>query len=140
MPEVFASEPLSRSFWRGTQPLWKAFWLVYVAGHVVFGAVLQQCVMWVWNSKFADTQMSNDRVLELLTLYLTALFVVILLFFIACAVAVWRCSASNTLAVWRWGARAVLVLHGLLLLSQGVVLGYLLLYGWEAGAHMLMSL
>ena len=140
MPEVFFSEPLSRSFWRGTQPLWKAFWLLYVVGHVVLGIVLEQCVMWVWDAKFAETQMSDDQALQLLTMYLTALFVVTLLFFVACAVAVWRCSVSDTLAVWRWSARTVLVVHGLFVLMQGIVLGYLLLYGWEAAAHMLMSL
>lgn len=140
MPEVFASEPLSRSFWRGTQPLWKAFWLVYVAGHVVFGVVVQQGVMWAMQSRYAAVQRTELELLDLVANCFAVLFVVLALFFVACAVAVWRCSGGDTFVVWRWCARAVLAVHGLLLVVVGMALGYLLSYGWEASLNVLMSL
>ena len=140
MPEIFASPTSSqRSLWQGTQPLWKAFWLVYVAGHVLFAMVLAQLVIWL-QGWYIFEGMSEIQLLGVLTKVCLAIYAVMVLYFAVCAVMVWRCGASSANAFWCWSSRAVLLVHGLWLLMQGVALAYLLRYGWEISLDYLMSL
>ncbi|HEY4664223.1 MAG TPA: hypothetical protein VIG85_04485, partial [Comamonas sp.] len=112
MHDIVASPLHQRpSFLHGTQPLWKAFWLVYVGGHVLLSMGQAKVLLEVL-PRLQMTGMGSQQMIELLSTSITALFVIVLLYFVWCAVVVWRCAARHSNALWCWSARAVLMLHG----------------------------
>ena len=119
------------SWWQGRQPLWKTFWLLYVGIHVLLALTLTQAliglmglvpVSWLESDNAGPTLMVAAGVVVLL----------LLAFFGLCAKAVWRSSAHHTHPLWRWLARAALLLHALWWLVQLGTMVVLYLYGWEA--------
>lgn len=123
LPDIIfeRSHTAARSFLYGTQPLWKAFWLLYIGGHLLWGLLSGSALtgVLVYQPQWWEASLQNWP-LALATIVGVALL--LLAFFAWCALAVWRCSAQSPNALWRWAARAVVGLHALWwLLSMAIV-------------------
>lgn len=109
------------SFLEGTQPLCRAFWLLYIGGHLLWGMVSGGALAWVlvYQSQWWEAAIENW---PWALAAIGGVALLLLAFFAWCAVAVWRCSAQSPNALWRWVARAVVGLHALWwLLSMAIV-------------------
>lgn len=102
----------TRSFLDGTQPLWKAFWLVYVAVSVAYALVVAKGMRWVFTAEALQLVEGWSGVV-LLVLALSVSALLYFAYFIMCFVVVWRCSEHHPQPLWRWAARVVIVLHAL---------------------------
>ncbi|WPP44427.1 hypothetical protein [Pseudomonas sp. AN-1] len=95
----------------GTQPLWKAFWLVYLLGSVlVFGllgigisSVLVRGVLFLKHS----LGLAQETAIVLL------LAPPIIGFLAFSLLAIWRCADNTKLQLWTWLAQLFVILHGL---------------------------
>lgn len=122
---TFNQEPnAARSFFHGTQPLWKAFWLLYVGGHLLLGMLNSCGLAWWWMRQSPHAQ-ANPVDGQMLLVLVGGGAAVLLAYFVWCALVVWRCSAQRPHAVWRWSARAVTGLHALCWLMALDALVYL---------------
>lgn len=124
----------ARSYLQGTQPLWKAFWLLYVGGHLL-GWLLSHAGF-TWAVAYWAPQWISGWAMQLAVVAGVALL--LMAYLLLCLWVVWRCSAQHPSALWRWAARAVIVLHALCwLTSIGMVVHF---YGSGWGAPLLQGL
>lgn len=100
----------TRSFWQGTQPLWKAFWLLYIGGHVICGVVF---VLTGWMESQADWWPEGPLKSQMQVVMAIGIQWLLLAYFVLCFIAVWRSSARHPRVVLRWSARVLLVVHAL---------------------------
>lgn len=118
-----ASEPFRprRSFLHGSQPLWKAFWLLFVGGHLLLGMFLVKLMYGL-----IAVQIGLFNLKEKLVLPVTFCVAVLVcgLYFVFCTLAVWRCGAQHPSQLWRWASRCVLLLYGLSFWTQVGVMGF----------------
>lgn len=105
--------------WRGEIRLWQAFWLLWIAGSIVLGLLLQLGI-----PALAGLVLP---IKDALSLTMRFMFVVPLLvggYWIFCAVVLWRTARGAGLRIWFWLARffcVVLLLLTLLMLGFSAV-------------------
>lgn len=95
----------------GSQPLWKAFWLVYMLGSVVIFGVLSVGLrsILIRTVHFFEQAAGLSHKTTILLLVTPPLYGFVLL----SLVVVWRCAGNTSLPLWTWLARLVVILNGL---------------------------
>ncbi|MBV2133239.1 hypothetical protein KRX52_10560 [Pseudomonas sp. MAP12] len=96
----------------GSQPLWKAFWLVYVLGSLLLSLAM---AFGVRTSLFVDVAIALKRAIGLGTeTVLVLLIATPILGFVAFSLpVVWRCADNTGRKLWTLLARLCVSLHGL---------------------------
>ena len=123
MSDIYFHTPHAapRSFWQGTQPLWKAFWLLYVGVSVLYVLLVGWGLSWL-SASASQRMVQGWNGLQLLMWSAGLSTLLYLAYFVVCLVVVWRCSARHPNPVWRWGARGVMLLHMLWWLANMAIL------------------
>lgn len=111
-----------RSVIQGGLPLWKAFWLLYVGGHVLLAVGIVQVVRIAISTDLLEfsAELISWRTLTSALGLITALF---LAYFVLCCTAVWRSSHHHANPMECWGARAILIVHGMWWVLKLLALG-----------------
>lgn len=96
----------------GSQPLWKAFWLVYVLGLFLLKLLVAVAPR---SSLVIETIITYQRMTGLSSeaAVLSLLAPLKLGFLVFALLAVWRCAENTGLRLWTWLARLCVGLHGL---------------------------
>lgn len=138
MSDIYFHAPHAapRSFWQGTQPLWKAFWLLYVGVSVLYALLVGWGLSWL-SASASQRMVEGWSGLQLLMLGASLSTLIYLAYFVVCLVVVWRCSAHHPHPVWRRGARGVMLLHVLWWVSN---VAMLVLYFSDRGLVMLRGM
>ncbi|MEZ2746038.1 hypothetical protein ACBQ16_12650 [Halopseudomonas bauzanensis] len=101
------------SFAGGGQPLWKAFWILYVLGSLSFTAtafVLTQLSA----VHYALSQASHTLNLQTETTLImaaAAIAVAYIVYFLFCSISVWRCSINTGNRYWPILAKSIISMH-----------------------------
>lgn len=101
------------SFIGGSQPLWKAFWLLYVLGGLSFTAIAL-LLMQMPTVHYALLQVShilNLKIERILIMTAAAIAVSYIMYFLFCSVSVWRCSTNTVGKYWGLVARFIISIN-----------------------------
>lgn len=101
------------SFIRGSQPLWKAFWVLYFLGSLIF-TVIALALIQLPTVHYALSQTSNIlnlRIDTALIMAVTAVVATYIIYFLLCTVSVWRCSINTKRKYWGPLAKLVISIH-----------------------------
>lgn len=113
----------SNSYLNGTQPLWRAFWVLYVLGSLVFIIPpLAFTKIPLLSHALVDLGQvigSRPETPLILVLMITVSAYIVYLGF--CSLAVWRCSGNTNNRLWRVLARSVLLLNGVWVIGKAIV-------------------
>ncbi|CAN7186404.1 hypothetical protein LJR071_000420 [Pseudomonas sp. LjRoot71] len=108
------SSPLQKmSFIEGSQPLWKAFWVLYVIGSLSFTAIFVVLIKSL-STSYALLQASrilNLQTEQVLVIAATTAVVVYVMYFLFCLIAVWRCSINSANQYWQLLAKSIVLIH-----------------------------
>jgi hypothetical protein len=108
--DVAGSKPTSRdstrSYLRGTQPLWKAFWIVFVLGSLI---------VWLLSGVLLSTAMAVSLTPSTGIIFnpihvASAAALLQGLYFVGAAIAVWRCAPNTPSHLVQYGARVLAML------------------------------
>ena len=96
-----------KSFIRGSQPLWKAFWVLYVLGSLSFTAISLALIKTLSASHalLQTSQILNLGVETTLVLAVTIIIAIYIMYFLFCLISVWRCSINTMKKYWALLAR-----------------------------------
>nr|AAN16053.1 ORF135 [Stutzerimonas stutzeri] len=101
----------------GNKPLWKAFWLVYILGFLIFYTAQIVGVNSNWFTyiiiNIRDITGFNTRTATYITVVLP-----IFVYSIFCWISVWKCSKNTERKYWAYLAKAVIILHALWLATK----------------------
>lgn len=135
-PSFEPAPSLLRSWLQSRRPLWQAFWLLYVGGHLVLGSVLGWGLTW-FMTRPSQAWVESPYSWQIFLAVVGGAVLVMLSYFVLSTMAVWRCSV-HAHGVWRWSARSVTALHALWwLTSIGMVVHF---YGSGWGEQLLQGL
>lgn len=90
------------SFIGGSQPLWKAFWILYVLGSLSFTATAL-VLLQLPTVHYALSQASHILNLQVETTVImtsAAIAVTYIMYFLFCSISVWRCSINTVKKYW----------------------------------------
>lgn len=123
-PGAALSEPAEvrhRSYLKGTQPLWKAFWLFFFLGTLGLYAVLWVGLYAIGDALIDVVQRWNEVLVWRAYGELHALTAIIPQFVYGCMslVVVWRCSKEASSPAWRLLARLLVCIPVLILAVLG---------------------
>lgn len=108
---------LGGGYLSGSKPLWKAFWLVYILGFLIFYIAQIVGMRSGWSTdliiNIRDIMGFNTRTATYITVLLP-LFV----YLIFCWVSVWKCSKNTGRKYWAHLAKIVIILHALWLVTK----------------------
>lgn len=92
-----------KEYWIGTKPLWKAFWLLWVAGALITAIA------------FGLIALAIGPLLSISTIHLSfVVFLFLLLlnpYYLFCWVCVWRCSPNTNNQYWAYAAKGLVLVH-----------------------------
>lgn len=101
------------SFIGGSQPLWKAFWVLYVIGSLSFTAISVLLIKAISEShvllKISDTL--NLQAETTLVIIVAAIVVVYIVYFLFCFLSVLRCSINTVKKYWAILAKSVVSIN-----------------------------
>ena len=108
------SSPLQKmSFIEGSQPLWKAFWVLYVIGSLSF-TVISAALIKLFSTSHVLLQAShifNLQTEKILVMTITTTVVVYIMYFLFCSISVWRCSTNTANKYWPLLAKSIISIH-----------------------------
>ncbi|MGE6793677.1 hypothetical protein ACQKFS_16845 [Pseudomonas guineae] len=113
------------SFIGGSQPLWKAFWILYVLGSLSFTAIALT-LMQLPTVHYALSQAShilNLKVETTLIFAVTAIIATYIMYFLFCSISVWRCSINTAKKHWGLLAKFIISIN-LAWISWKILIAY----------------
>ncbi|MFV0454386.1 MAG: hypothetical protein ACK5NQ_05215 [Pseudomonas sp.] len=114
MEALSTSSPLQKlSFIEGSQPLWKAFWVLYVLGSLSFSAIAVVLIK-LLSTSHVLLQVSHALNLKeeaALIVAITAIAMIYLIYFVFCSISIWRCSRNTMKKSWMFLARFTISIH-----------------------------
>ncbi|MGA4616748.1 hypothetical protein ACPA2N_17925 [Ectopseudomonas hydrolytica] len=102
-----------KSFIKGTQPLWKAFWLLYVVSGFAF-TIAAIIFIQIPAVNYALTRISEAFDLQMrttLTFTATMLMAIHIIYFIFISISVWRCSNNSTNNLFIIAAKFIVLIN-----------------------------
>src|SRR5690554_2916888 len=101
------------SFISGTQPLWKAFWLLYFIGGLSFTVVFISIIKILSKSYFLleISQAFNLKAEQALVVFVAVFVMMYLGYFLFCFLSVWRCSINSVSKYWALLAKSLILMH-----------------------------
>ena len=110
-----------RSYWKGEQPLWQAFWLngIVFAGIIFSLLILAARAATDW----AALDLENDDLLGALIMFSVVAFcwLVMGLYYLWMWISIWRCAPNTGQVKWMYIARTLIVVD---LVGGVIFLGY----------------
>lgn len=102
-----------KSFLKGTQPLWKAFWVLYFVGGLCFSLMILVAVSLAASSGMISQaagimNLPAERLLIFVVAVLVGLY---LIYFIFCFVSVFKCSKRYGNRFWTIAGRLVVIVN-----------------------------
>ena len=101
------------SFIGGSQPLWKAFWILYVIGSLSFSAIFVVLIKYLSTSNLLlqASHILNLQTESTLVIAVTITVVAYILYFLFCSISVWRCSINSIKKYWALLAKFIISIH-----------------------------
>lgn len=101
------------SFLAGSQPLWKAFWALYVIGSLTFTVISVLPIKALSKSYFLleISHVFNLDAEQALVMLVAVIVMTGLGFFLFCFLSVWRCSKNTVIKYWALLAKSVISMH-----------------------------
>lgn len=101
------------SFIGGSQPLWKAFWLLYVLGSLSFTAISVVLIKLLSASHvlLQASHILNLRTETTLVLVVTTVVVAYIMYFLFCLISIWRCSINTITKYWALLAKFIISIN-----------------------------
>lgn len=98
------------SFLTGSQPLWKAFWGLYVIGGLTFTAIAVLLIKAVSKSYFLleVSHVINLKAEQTLVMLVAVIVMIGVGFSLFCFLSVWRCSKNTVRKYWAFLAKSVI--------------------------------
>lgn len=101
------------SFIGGSQPLWKAFWVLYVIGSLSFTAIFVVLIKLLSTSHvlLQASYILNLQTEKILVMVATTTVVIYIMYFLFCAISVWRCSTNAVKKYWALLAKFIISIN-----------------------------
>ncbi|MDY0250869.1 MAG: hypothetical protein RBR45_12570 [Pseudomonas sp.] len=101
------------SFIGGSQPLWKAFWVLYVLGSLSFTAISVVLIKLLSTSQvlLQASHILNLQTEQALVMAVTATVVIYIMYVLFCSISVWRCSINTEKKYWALLAKVIILIH-----------------------------
>ena len=101
------------SFIRGSQPLWKAFWVLYVLGSLSFTAIFAVLIKTLSTSHLLlqASHILNLQKETTLLMAATAVVVIYVMYFLFCSISVWRCAKNTMRNLWANLAKIIILIN-----------------------------
>ena len=101
------------SFIGGSQPLWKAFWVLYVIGSLSFTAIFVVLIKLLSTSHvlLQASYILNLQTEKILVMVATTTVVIYIMYFLFCAISVWRCSTNTVKKHWALLAKFIISIN-----------------------------
>ncbi len=101
------------SFIGGSQPLWKAFWVLYVLGSLSFTAISVALIKLLSSSHvlLQASHILNLRTETILVLAVTTIVAAYIMYFLFCSISVWRCSINTVKKYWALLAKSIISIN-----------------------------
>ena len=101
------------SFIGGSQPLWKAFWVLYVIGSFSFTAISIALIKLLSTSHvlLQASYILNLQTEKTLVMAVTVTVVIYIMYFLFCSISVWRCSINTMKKYWALLAKVIISIH-----------------------------
>ncbi len=101
------------SFIGGSQPLWKAFWVLYVLGSLSFTAISVVLIKLLSASHvlLQASYILNLRTETTLVFAVTTIVVVYIMYFLFCSISIWRCSINTMKKYWALLAKFIISIN-----------------------------
>lgn len=101
------------SFIGGSQPLWKAFWVLYVIGSLSFTAIFIALIKLLSTSHvlLQASHILNLQTEKTLVMVATATAVIYIMYFLFCSISVWRCSINTAKKYWALLAKVIISIN-----------------------------
>lgn len=101
------------SFIGGSQPLWKAFWVLYVIGSLSFTAIFVVLIKLLSASHvlFQASYILNLQTEKILVMVATTTAVIYIMYFLFCSISVWRCSINTVKKYWALLAKSIISIN-----------------------------
>ena len=110
---VTSSSLQKMSFIGGSQPLWKAFWVLYVIGSLSFTAIFIALIKFLSTSHvlLQASHILNLQTEKTLVMAVTATVVIYIMYFLFCSISVWRCSINTVKKYWALLAKVIISIN-----------------------------
>lgn len=101
------------SFIGGSQPLWKAFWVLYVIGSLSFTAIFVVLIKLLSTSHvlLQASYILNLQTEKILVMVATTTVVIYIMYFLFCSISVWRCSTNAVKQYWELLAKFIISIN-----------------------------
>ena len=101
------------SFIGGSQPLWKAFWVLYVIGSLSFTAIFVVLIKLLSTSHvlLQASYILNLQTEKILVMVATTTVVIYIMYFLFCSISVWRCSINTMKKYWALLAKFIISIN-----------------------------
>ena len=101
------------SFIGGSQPLWKAFWVLYVIGSLSFTAIFVVLIKLLSTSHvlLQASYILNLQTEKILVMVATTTVVIYIMYFLFCSISVWRCSTNAVKKYWELLAKFIISIN-----------------------------
>ena len=101
------------SFIGGSQPLWKAFWVLYVIGSLSFTAIFVVLIKLLSTSHvlLQASYILNLQTEKILVMVATTTVVIYIMYFLFCSISVWRCSINTVKKYWALLAKFIISIN-----------------------------
>ena len=101
------------SFIGGSQPLWKAFWVLYVIGSLSFTAIFVVLIKLLSTSHvlLQASYILNLQTEKILVMVATTTVVIYIMYFLFCSISIWRCSINTMKKSWAFLAKLTISIH-----------------------------
>ena len=101
------------SFIGGSQPLWKAFWILYVLGSLSFTAIALLLIQLptVHYVLLQASHVLNLQIETTLIVAAAAIAATYVMYFLFCLISVWRCSINTVKKYWGLLAKLIISIN-----------------------------
>ena len=101
------------SFIGGSQPLWKAFWILYVIGSLSFTAISVVLIKTLSASHvlLQASNILNLQTEKILVMAVTITVAIYIMYFLFCSISVWRCSINTVKKYWALLAKFIISIN-----------------------------
>ena len=101
------------SFIGGSQPLWKAFWVLYVIGSLSFTAIFVVLIKLLSTSHvlLQASYILKLQTEKILVMVATTTVVIYIMYFLFCSISVWRCSTNTVKKYWELLAKFIISIN-----------------------------
>ena len=101
------------SFIGGSQPLWKAFWVLYVIGSLSFTAIFVVLIKLLSTSHvlLQASYILKLQTEKILVMVITTTVVIYIMYFLFCSISVWRCAKNTMRKLWANFAKIIILIN-----------------------------